>query len=63
MLESYYPQDLILPRVQFLLQEMTPEPPHLLTTVFRSIFVLIDVCAAQTVMPHGGATEQTAFHL
>jgi hypothetical protein len=29
VLESYYPQDLILPRVQFLLQEMFPEPPTL----------------------------------
>ncbi len=26
VLESYYPQDQILPRVQFLLQEMFPEP-------------------------------------
>lgn len=29
VLESFYPQDLILPRVQFLLQEMFPEPPHI----------------------------------
>ena len=29
VLESFYPQDRILPRVQFLLQEMFPEPPHL----------------------------------
>ncbi len=29
VLESFYPQDLILPRVQFLLREMFPEPPHL----------------------------------
>ena len=29
LLESFYPQDLILPRVQFLLQEMFPAPPHL----------------------------------
>ena len=27
--ESFYPQDLILPRVRFLLQEMFPEPRHL----------------------------------
>ena len=29
VLESYNPQDLILPRVQFLLQEMFPESPNL----------------------------------
>ncbi|HEY5303448.1 MAG TPA: DUF6036 family nucleotidyltransferase [Acidimicrobiales bacterium] len=29
VLESFYPQHLVLPRVQFLLQEMFPEPPHL----------------------------------
>jgi len=29
VLESFDPQDLILPRVQFLLQELFPEPPHL----------------------------------
>jgi len=29
VLESFYPQDLILPRVQLLLQEMFPNPPHL----------------------------------
>jgi hypothetical protein len=29
VLESFYPQDLILPRVKFLLQEMFPEAPHL----------------------------------
>ena len=29
VLESFYPQDLILPRVQFLLQEMFPGPPRL----------------------------------
>jgi hypothetical protein len=29
LLESFYPQDFILPRVQFLLQEMFPVPPHL----------------------------------
>jgi len=28
ILESFYPQELILPRVQFLLQEMFPEPPY-----------------------------------
>ncbi len=28
VLESFYRQDLILPRVQFLLQEMFPEPPR-----------------------------------
>jgi hypothetical protein len=28
ILESFYSQELILPRVQFLLQEMFPEPPH-----------------------------------
>ena len=28
VLESYYPQDLILPRVQFLLMEMFPDPAH-----------------------------------
>ncbi len=28
VLESFYPQNLILPRVQFLLQEMFPEQPH-----------------------------------
>ena len=29
LLESFYPQDLILPRVESLLQEMFPAPPHL----------------------------------
>ena len=28
VLESLYPQDRILPRVQFLLQESFPEPPR-----------------------------------
>jgi hypothetical protein len=28
VLESFYRQDLILSRVQYLLQEMFPEPPH-----------------------------------
>ncbi len=29
VLEAFYPPDLILPRVQFLLQEMFPEPPQI----------------------------------
>lgn len=29
VLESFYPHDLMLPRVQLLLQEMFPETPHL----------------------------------
>ena len=28
VLESLYPQDRILPRVQFLLQELFPDPPN-----------------------------------
>jgi hypothetical protein len=28
VLESFYPQDRILYRMQFLLQELFPEPPH-----------------------------------